>query len=158
LLLAGRSGMALQPEDMVPGLFVLGEVDFVDPLYEVVRVVAVPTASGSGTPIKMLDALSRGLCISVSDFVDRALGLSAYGFPLATSARAFAADILMLLSSREARAERIALAQKFAGEQLAVAVYDARWRSLAGLRPANPSGPDVEPATPVALPTAALAA
>jgi glycosyltransferase involved in cell wall biosynthesis len=158
LLLVGRSGMALEPEDMVPGLFVLGEVDFVDPLYEVVRVVAVPTASGSGAPIKMLDALSRGLCVSVSEFVDRALDLSAYGFPLATNPRAFAADILMLLSSREARAERMALAQKFAGEQLAAAVYDAKWRSLAGLPPADLPRPEAEPATPAALATDALAA
>jgi hypothetical protein len=75
-------------------------------------------SSGSDAPIKMLDALARGVCVSVSEFVDRALNLSAYGLPLAASPRAFAADILTLLSSREARAERIALAQQFAREQL----------------------------------------
>jgi hypothetical protein len=155
LLLVGRSGMALQPEDMVPGLLVLGEVDFVDPLYEVVRVVAVPTSSGSGAPIKMLDALSRGVCISVSEFVDRALNLSAFGFPLVTSPRAFAADILTLLSSREARAERIGLAKKYASEQLGTEIYDAKWRTLVGLPPTAPAGLPVGPARGAQVPAPA---
>ncbi len=157
LLLVGRSGAALEPEDWVPGLFALGEVDFVDPLYEVVRVVAVPTASGSGAPIKMLDALARGVCISASAFVDRALNLSALGFPLVTSPRAFAADILMLLSSREARAERMTMAQKFASERLGAEVYDAKWRVLAGLPPAERPTPEPAAATPAAQPSGAPA-
>jgi hypothetical protein len=101
-------------------------------------VVAVPTSFGTGTPIKVLDAFARGLCVSVSDFVDRALDLSGYGFPMCAEAHEFAADIRSLLVSEEARRERIALAQKFAADQLGPETYDAKWRSLAGL-PAEPS-------------------
>jgi glycosyltransferase involved in cell wall biosynthesis len=133
LLLVGRSGMALGAADMVPGLFALGEVDVLDPLYRIARVVAVPTSVGTGTPIKVLDAFARGLCVSVSDFVDRALDLGAYGFPMCTEPHEFAADIRKLLSSEEARLERIALAQEFAADQLGTETYDAKWRSLAGL-------------------------
>jgi len=133
LLLVGRSGMALEPGDMVPGLFALGEVDVLDPLYRIARVVAVPTSVGTGTPIKVLDAFARGLCVSVSDFVDRALDLGACGFPMSAEPHEFAADIRMLLTSEDARRERIALAQKFAADQLGTETYDAKWRSLAGL-------------------------
>jgi glycosyltransferase involved in cell wall biosynthesis len=137
LLLVGRSGMALEPGDMVPGLFALGEVEALDPLYRIARVVAVPTSVGTGTPIKVLDAFARGLCVSVSDFVDRALDLSAYGFPICAAPHVFAADILGLLMSEEARRDRIALAQEFAADWLSPAKYDAKWRSLADL-PAEP--------------------
>jgi hypothetical protein len=133
LLLVGRSGMALQPGDLVPGLFALGEVDVLDPLYRIARVVAVPTSVGTGTPIKALDALARGLCVSVSDFVDRALDLAAYGFPMCAEPHEFAADIRELLTSEEARLERITLAEEFAADQLGPQTYDAKWRSLAGL-------------------------
>ncbi len=134
LLLVGRSGMALEPDDLVPGLLAVGEVDVLDPLYRIARVVAVPTSVGTGTPIKMLDALARGLCVSVSDFVDRALDLAAYGFPMCAEPHEFAADIRELLTSEEARRERIALAEEFAADQLRPEIYDAKWRSLAGLQ------------------------
>ena len=133
LLLVGRSGMALVPGDMVPGLFALGEVEILDPLYRIASVVAVPTSVGTGTPIKVLDAFARGLCVSVSDFVDRSLNLGAYGFPMCAEPHEFAADIRKLLSSEEARHERIALARQFAADQLGPETYDAKWRSLAGL-------------------------
>ncbi len=133
LLLVGRSGMALEQGDMVPGLFALGEVDVLDPLYRIATVVAVPTSVGTGTPIKVLDAFARGLCVSVSDFVDRSLDLGAYGFPLCAEPHEFAADIRRLLSSEEARRERIALARQFAADQLGTETYDEKWRSLAGL-------------------------
>ena len=133
LLLVGRSGMALEQGDMVPGLFALGEVDVLDPLYRIATVVAVPTSVGTGTPIKVLDAFARGLCVSVSDFVDRSLDLGAYGFPMCGEPREFAADIRKLLSSEEARHERIALAREFAADQLGPETYDAKWRSFAGL-------------------------
>jgi len=145
LLLVGRSGMALEPGDMVPGLFALGEVDVLDPLYRIARVVAVPTSVGTGTPIKVLDAFARGLCVSVSDFVDRALDLGAYGFPMSAEPHEFAADIRMLLTSEDARRERISLAQEFAADQLGTETYDAKWRSLSGL-PAEWGGVEERPA------------
>jgi glycosyltransferase involved in cell wall biosynthesis len=133
LLLVGRSGMALEPGDTVPGLFALGEVEVLDPLYRIASVVAVPTSVGTGTPIKVLDAFARGLCVSASNFVDRALDLRAYGFPMCAEPHEFAADIRELLSSQDARRERIALAQEFAADQLGAATYDTKWRALAGL-------------------------
>jgi glycosyltransferase involved in cell wall biosynthesis len=133
LLLVGRAGLALEPADMVPGLFALGEVEALDPLYRIAGVVAVPTSVGTGTPIKVLDAFARGLCVSVSNFVDRALDLRAYGFPMCAEPREFATDIRELLSSQDARRERIALAREFAADQLGVATYDVKWRALAGV-------------------------
>jgi glycosyltransferase involved in cell wall biosynthesis len=137
LLLVGRSRMALEQDDMVAGFFAVGEVETLDPLYRIASVVAVPTSVGTGTPIKVLDAFAQGLCVSASNFVDRALDLRAYGFPMCAEPREFAADIRKLLSSPDARRERIAIAQEFAADWLSPAKYDAKWRSLADL-PAEP--------------------
>ena len=76
------------------------------------------------------------------------LGLSAYGFPLMTDASAFAADIVSLLASREARAERMALAREFAAAELTSEVYDAKWRSLAGQQPVGSPAEEAADDTP----------
>ena len=133
LLIAGLCGMALEPDDIVPGIIVVGEVQALDPLYRIARVVVVPTSIGTGTPIKLLDALARGLCVSVTSFVGQALDLRAYGFPMAADAPTFAADIRTLLASEDARRERIELANRFSADHLSPAVYDAKWRALAAI-------------------------
>ena len=137
LILVGRCGAALGLTETGPQLFIVGEVDAIDPLYQVASVVAVPTVVGSGTPIKVLDAFARGLCVSASSFVDQSLGLSAFGFPLNNSASAFAADILGLLKSSDARQKRAGLAKQFAATRLSTDVYDASWEELAGLASAS---------------------
>lgn len=133
LALVGLSGAALDADDASPGLFVCGAVECLDPLYRVSGVAAVPSSIGTGTPIKVLDALARGMCLSVTKFIDQSIQLSDWGFPTAENALDFAADIRSLLRSPEARQERIALAKRFAGAQLDPAVYDAKWCALAGV-------------------------
>jgi hypothetical protein len=130
-------------------LFIVGEVDAIGPLYQVANVVAVPTVVGSGTPIKVLDAFARGLCVSASSFVDQSLGLSAFGFPLNNSASEFAADVLGLLKSSDARQKRAKLAKQFAATRLSTEAYDASWEEAAGL--ASPSHADVQVRTPPML-------
>jgi glycosyltransferase involved in cell wall biosynthesis len=139
LIIAGLAGLALEPDDMLPGVNAVGEVQALEPLYRMARVVAVPTTVGSGTPIKVLDAFARGLCVSVSSFVDRALDLDAYAFPMAADAQGFAADIRMLLASEEARESRIELARRFSADHLQPSTYDAKWCRLAGLEAPEPS-------------------
>ena len=78
----GRSGDALHlGENALSWLLAIGEVTCLDPLYAMASVVAVPTVTGSGTPIKVLDAFARGLCVSIPKFVDRALGLRYFWIP-----------------------------------------------------------------------------
>jgi glycosyltransferase involved in cell wall biosynthesis len=155
LLLVGRSAGALQLEEKADDLlFALGEVERLDCLYKMASVVAAPILTGSGTPIKVLDAFARGLCVSVSSFVDRALGLSSIGFPMADEPSDFAADILGLLKSPKARQERIGLAKQFAEAHLSTAVYDAKWEEMAGLGASPPradqSGSSQVPEAPAA--------
>ena len=140
LILVGRAGPALGLASGGRGLFVVGEVESLDSLYRLAEVVVVPTVVGTGTPIKILDALARGLCISMPGFVDRSLGLGAFGFPLNNSESDFAADILDLLKSPEARQKRASLAKRFAKTHLTIDAYDASWKELAGLSPAKPVG------------------
>jgi hypothetical protein len=135
LVLVGRAGGALQLAEAVAGLLVLGEVENLDPLYRLASVVAIPTTTGSGTPIKVLDAFARGLCVSVPKFTDRALGLGAFGFPMTDEPSEFAADILGLLKSAEEREVRIELAKQFASTHLTADVYDAKWEELTGVGP-----------------------
>jgi hypothetical protein len=136
VLLVGRSGDALQLDESATGrLMAIGEVASLDPLYAMASVVAVPTVTGSGTPIKVLDAFARGLCVSIPKFVDRALGLTALGFPMTDTPAEFGADILTLLRSPKARQDRIGLARRFAETRLSPAIYDAKWAELAGLGP-----------------------
>ena len=143
VLLVGRSGDALRlDESAMSCLLAIGEVASLDPLYAMASVVAVPTVTGSGTPIKVLDAFARGLCVSIPKFVDRALGLSALGFPMTDTPAEFGADILTLLRSPKARQDRIGLARRFADTHLSEASYDAKWAELAGL------GPNKQPSEP----------
>ena len=143
VLLVGRSGDALQLDESATGrLLAIGEVASLDPLYAMASVVAVPTVTGSGTPIKVLDAFARGLCVSIPKFVDRALGLSALGFPMTDTPAEFGADILTLLRSPKARQDRIGLARAIPETHLSEATYDAKWAELAGLDPnKQPSEP-----------------
>jgi glycosyltransferase involved in cell wall biosynthesis len=134
LLLVGRSAAALQPGDMVQGFFALGEVESLEPLYQTATVVVVPTVVGTGTPIKALDGLARGLCLSLPKFVDRALGLSEFGFPSANNPNEFGRDILELLRSEDARRARRSLAKKYAENFLSRETYDAKWRSMANVK------------------------
>jgi Glycosyl transferases group 1 len=148
LVLVGRSGAALDLKQRENQLFVVGEVETLDPLYRIADVVVIPTIVGSGTPIKILDAFARGLCVSVSSFVDRSLGLSGHGFPLNRSPNDFAVDILALLQSPDARQKRAHLARKFAEKQLSTDIYDANWEKLAGLTSAAHTG-DHERSLPI---------
>ena len=133
LLVAGRVANALQAEDLDPAMLLLGDVERLDPLYRAATIVVAPVWAGAGTPIKVLDALARGHCLSTTRFVDAALGLSDAGFPLAASARDMASDITALLASPEKRAARRALARRFAAENLARDVIDAKLMVAAGL-------------------------
>ena len=130
LVIAGRSCVAIDSESLPPSVHLAYEVDYLEPLYSAARVVSCPVIGGAGTPIKILDALARGLCVSVSDFVDQAIRLSDFGFPLAATAIDFAEDIIRLLEFEEARAERICLAKKFADEYLSPSGYDEAWKKL----------------------------
>ena len=133
LLVAGRVANALHGEDLDPAMLLLGDVERLDPLYRAATTVVAPVWAGAGTPIKVLDALARGHCLSTTRFVDAALGLSDWGFPLAANARDMANDISTLLASPEARARRRALARQFAAENLAQDVIDAKLSVAAGL-------------------------
>ena len=133
LVIAGRVCRAIQTDPASQGALLLHEVDSLTPLYRIATVVAAPVITGTGTPIKVLDALARGLCLTVSSFVDSALGLSEHGFPLCQTPDQFAADIVKLLQSDEARAQRRALARSFAAQYLTEEAYARSWCEMIGM-------------------------
>ncbi|MDG3442657.1 glycosyltransferase [Nitrospirillum amazonense] len=130
LLIAGRVCRALEDDPAAVGILSLYEVEVLDPLYKIARVVAAPVVVGTGTPIKVLDALAHGLCTTISSFIDSALDLSGHGFPLCDTAEDFAKDILHLLKSEEARNARRALARAFAERHLTAEAYDREWLDM----------------------------
>ncbi|MEA1649033.1 glycosyltransferase [Nitrospirillum sp. BR 11164] len=150
LVIAGRVCRVLDEDPTIAReVLALHEVESLDPLYKVARVIAAPVMVGTGTPIKVLDALAHGLCATISSFIDDALDLSGNGFPLCDTADDFASDILHLLGSEEARAGRRALAQAFADRYLTNEAYDREWLDMVN-GPAAPREHRAEPATPVA--------
>lgn len=130
LVLAGRICDPLRDEPAAADVLLLGEMERLDGLYRVARVVAAPVITGTGTPIKVLDAFALGLCLSVSSFVDRALNLSGEGFPMCSTAADFADDIRALLASEGAREKRRELGLAFGKRYLSAAAYDAEWTKL----------------------------
>lgn len=137
LVVVGRICQVLRDDPFAAGVLMLGEVEKLDPLYRVAETVVAPVITGTGTPIKVLDALSFGCCATISRFVDPALGLSEIGYPLCSTAEEFAEDILLLHSSKEARQRRQALSRAFAEAHLTEAAYDRKWSSLLGIEPAQ---------------------
>ncbi len=138
LVIVGRICNPLANDVNATGALLLHEVEDLEPFYRSTAIVAAPVIVGTGTPIKVLDALAYGCCATVSRFIDRALDLSAYGFPLCTLAEDFSDDILRLLASPEAREERKALARRFAAEHLTTEAYDREWKQL--VRPKDGDG------------------
>lgn len=89
-----------------------GRVQDIAPYYARAGLVALPIMSGAGVPIKVIDAMTRGVPFVMTDFPARAMDL-AQAIPVADSAMAFAEQVLSCLWSPEERRRRVDLGRDF---------------------------------------------
>ncbi|WP_353861937.1 glycosyltransferase [Azospirillum formosense] len=87
----------------IPGVFPIGRVETLAPLYAAARVVLLPMRSGAGSPIKTLESLSHGKPVVATSAAMRGLRFNRAEFPLFDDTAGYAARILELLRSPEAR-------------------------------------------------------
>jgi glycosyltransferase involved in cell wall biosynthesis len=74
-LVGRRPGPAVQALQSLPGIVVTGAVDAVAPWYRQADVVVAPVRWGSGTRLKVLEALAHGLPVVVTPFAAEGLDL-----------------------------------------------------------------------------------
>ncbi len=105
------------PEDLrslavsTPGVTVVGEVDDVRPELERARVAVAPLWTGSGSPLKVLEAMAMDLPVVTTPRVRNALGLGpSDGVLIANDVSAMANEISLLLEDEERRATLAAVA------------------------------------------------
>ncbi len=123
-----------------PGAVVVGEVDDVRPHLWEAAVATAPMVTGSGSPLKAIEAMAAGVPVVASGRVGRALGLArsgprgdgatAGGLILADGPAATAAAIVEILSSAELRASLSRAAVATARQGFDSAAAAARFEQL----------------------------
>jgi glycosyltransferase involved in cell wall biosynthesis len=127
LFIAG-SACALLPTAGRHNIFPLGRCKHIEPLLRAARSCPLPVVSGSGSPIKTIPALAANGAVTVTDHIERAFGLQAYGIPAFSDPRGFAEDIRTLLVDEKRRAARVESARRYVDDMLTVPSYVAFWR------------------------------
>jgi glycosyltransferase involved in cell wall biosynthesis len=117
-LIVGRNpGSEVQALTTIPGISVTGTVPDVRPYFEQAKVYVVPLRSGSGTRLKILEAMAMGLPI-----VSTTLGFEGLDVRpgrdllVADEPASFASAVVGLLADREARA-RLGIEARQTAEQ-----------------------------------------
>jgi hypothetical protein len=127
LFIAGSACASLQHAGQ-HNIFLLGRCKLIEPLLRAARTCPLPVVSGSGSPIKTIPALAVNGAVTITDHIERAFGLDAYGIPAFSDPRAFADDVRMLLIDAPRRAARVEAARRYVGDVLTVPAYVEFWR------------------------------
>jgi len=91
----------------VPGVTVIGEVPDVTPLLQAAAVVAAPVASGAGTQLKVVEALSHGRTVVATPYSANSIPAGAeVGCRIAPDAIGFADALVSALGSPDERHRR----------------------------------------------------
>lgn len=102
LFIAGSICDAVADIDL-PGVFRIGRVDDLAPLYAAARIVLLPMRDGAGSPIKTLEALAHGKPVVATSAAMRGLRFDQTEFPVFDDAVGYGARILDLMRSPQAR-------------------------------------------------------
>jgi glycosyltransferase involved in cell wall biosynthesis len=109
-----------------PNLFFLGRLADLSPLYAAARTVVLPVLEGAGVAVKTFEALAHGRPLVATPSALRGIEGAVEGIEVATGAAEFAAAVIRLLGSRDARS-----AQGRAAEASATRLADpARYAEL----------------------------
>lgn len=129
LAIVGNAGQAVDVESFGSLVTCPGRVPNLAEWYAKCGIAVLPVISGAGVPIKVIDAMTRGVPFVLTDFPNKAMSLDAT-IPLAASSLQFAEQILACLASPEERARRAAAGYKFAQSALTRESYYATWNHV----------------------------
>jgi hypothetical protein len=133
LFIVGSAGAALG-QHVHDNLFLLGRCQYIEPLLRAARACPLPVVTGSGSPIKTIPALAVNGAVTITDHIERAFGLDAYGIPAFSDPRAFAEDVRLLLTEAAWRNVRVRAARRYVDEVLTVSGYTEFWRERLALK------------------------
>jgi glycosyltransferase involved in cell wall biosynthesis len=122
------AGRAADAQISLEGIEVLSDVPDIGDLLRRARVAVVPLRSGTGEPIKLLEAAGAGAAPVATPWVARAVGIDV---DTASDAESFAAAIDRLLSDETTRAERVAASRRGLESRTAAVVRAALVQLLA---------------------------
>lgn len=107
--------------------------DFVDRLEDFFgrsKVLALADHQGSGISIKAIDTIRYGRAFTTTSAGMRGLSFDALEHRPSDTASAFAADLIALLQSAEARTRRANLAREIYARNISLAGYNKNWRAI----------------------------
>jgi len=110
-----------------PGLTLLGPVDYLEDFFARADILVIPDLQGTGSSIKLLDALASGCCFVVSASGARGLDMAAAGYTPSRTPADFAADLTSLLTSDAARERRRAVARAVYQANFSREAYEETW-------------------------------
>lgn len=113
-------------------IVLLGRCRRIEPLLAAARTCPLPVTFGSGSPIKTIPAMAVNGAVTVTEHIDSAFGLSAYGVPAVSDPKAFADDVLALLSDDAVRERRLAASRAYVERELSGQGYVEFWGEVLG--------------------------
>lgn len=78
-------------------------------------------------------AMAVNGAVTITEHIDKAFGLSAYGVPAASEPLAFAEDVLALLTDDDFREQRRKRSRDYVERELSVSGYATFWQDILGL-------------------------
>jgi len=116
-------------------LVLVGRCERIEPMLRASRCCPLPVIAGSGSPIKTIPALAVNGAVTVTERVERAFGLDAYGIPSFSDPKAFADDLKGLVTDIDRREDRVRRARLCVDEILTMESYVEFWRQRIGADP-----------------------
>ena len=107
-----------------------GFVDRLEDFFGRSKVLALGDHQGSGVSIKAIDAIRFGRAFTATSAGMRGLSLDALAYRPSDTAAGFAADLIALLQSAEARSHRANLAREIYAHNISLAAYGENWRAI----------------------------
>lgn len=130
ITVVGKVAAALRRRIDAPPIVLIGFVEDIDAYFLSAKVLVVPDQYGTGLSIKMLDALSRGLCFASTEIGMRGISLETVRYTPAATARMLAEDVSSLLSSETLRQERQETARELYRANFSEQAYLRSWDTV----------------------------
>jgi hypothetical protein len=126
LAIVGDSGMQVDVTPFGDRVTCPGRVTRLEPWYQNSGLAVLPVVSGAGVPIKVIDAMTRGMPFVLTDFPAKAMGLTE-NVPVARTPLEFAQQVLNILCDPAERERRAVIGVEFVSKFASQDSYDSVW-------------------------------
>lgn len=129
LAIVGNVGAHVETGHLGSLVMVPGRVPDLEEWYRSSAITTLPIISGAGVPIKVIDAMARGVPFVMTDFPAKAMQLDS-SIPVATTPLQFAEQVLACLASADERERRAEAGYEFIRRTADRAAYHAKWEQV----------------------------